>query len=213
MNKINYQKVLDKELEKIKASGRVPKLALHVCCAPCSSYCLTYLTDYFDIISFYYNPNIYPKEEFEKRLHEEERFVEEMPKVHHVDVVEGAWDNSRFNDLIKGMEDIPEGGKRCFVCYEMRLEKTAAYAAENGFDYFTTTLSLSPYKDSQKLNDIGRKVSMKYGIPYLYSDFKKKGGYQKSIELSREYGLYRQNFCGCVYSHRHDLVTLSHGLS
>ncbi len=205
MNKINYQKELDKILESIKQDNKQKKLALHVCCAPCSSYCLTYLTEYFDITCIYYNPNISPKEEFDKRYDELLRFSNEMKKINNIEVKEGTYDNDRFNELIRGLEDLPEGGKRCHLCYRMRLEYTAKYAKDNGFDFFTTTLSLSPYKDAEVLNRIGKELSDKYDIAYLYSDFKKKNGYKRSIELSKEYNLYRQDFCGCIYSHRHDL--------
>ncbi|MCR5624509.1 MAG: epoxyqueuosine reductase QueH [Lachnospiraceae bacterium] len=202
MNKINYQKELEKVLADIEGRGFVPTLAMHVCCAPCSSYCLEYLTKYFDITCIYYNPNISPKEEFDKRVNELRRLSNEMPFCHTVNIVEGKYDNDRFNEIVKGLEKEPEGGKRCHKCYRMRMEESAKYAKENNFDFFTTTLSISPLKDSQVLNQIGKELSDIYDIPYLYSDFKKKGGYLRSIELSREYDLYRQNFCGCVYSRR-----------
>ncbi|MEE3392631.1 MAG: epoxyqueuosine reductase QueH [Lachnospiraceae bacterium] len=212
MNKINYQKEMEsilKEVDKNAAEKGVrPRLALHVCCAPCSSWCLTVLKDHFDIDCVYYNPNISPEKEFEKRLGELERFTEEFPHEDRIRVIRGTYDNDAFNELIKGMEDLPEGGERCFACYRMRLEYTVKYALEHDCKFFTTTLSLSPYKNSQVLNEIGADLSKKYGIPYLYSDFKKKNGYKESIELSKEYGLYRQNYCGCVFSLRHDLIGL-----
>ncbi len=205
MNKVNYQKVLDQTIENIIQNNKVPKLLLHSCCAPCSSYCLEYLSKYFEITCFYYNPNITPEEEYNKRVVEQQRLISTMPFEKTVNFQAGSYEPEKFNEIIKGLEALPEGQERCFKCYRMRLESTAAYAKENGFDYFTTTLSLSPYKNADKLNEIGKELSEKYDIPYLYSDFKKKGGYLRSIELSKEYKLYRQDFCGCIYSKRHDL--------
>ena len=204
MNKINYQQELDKILQDITKKGEVPKLLMHSCCAPCSSYCLSYLAEYFAITIFYYNPNIAPESEYRKRVEEQKRLIRQLPVKHEISFVEGAYDNERFMDMAKGMEQVPEGGARCFKCYELRQRMTAQYAAENGFDYFTTTLSVSPHKNAQKLNEIGLKLQDEYGIKYLVSDFKKKGGYQKSIELSKEYELYRQNYCGCIYSKQSD---------
>ncbi len=199
--KINYRK----ELEKIIAAipeGTVPSLLLHSCCAPCSSYVLEYLSRYFRITVFYYNPNIYPEDEYYKRLAEQERFIKELPADNPVSFIGSEHLSERFYAAVKGMEQLPEGGERCFVCYRLRLEEAAAAAKDGGFDFFTTTLSISPMKNAQKLNEIGGELAEKYGVRYLYSDFKKNGGYQRSTELSRQYGIYRQNYCGCVFSVR-----------
>lgn len=198
MNKINYQKELDKIIDNL--NGEVPKLFLHSCCAPCSSYTLEYLSNYFDITVYYFNPNISPKAEFDKRYAEQKRLIEALPSKHPIKLVCGEYDYNDFLKIAKGYEDVPEGGERCFRCYRMRLESTAKLAKEQGFDFFCTTLSISPLKNSQKINEIGYEVAEKYGIKWLPSDFKKKEGYKRSIELSREYQLYRQNFCGCVFS-------------
>lgn len=198
MNKINYQKELDKITDSL--NGDVPKLFLHSCCAPCSSYTLEYLSNYFDIMVYYFNPNISPKAEFDKRYAEQKRLIEALPSKHPIKLVCGEYDYNDFLKIAKGYENVPEGGERCFRCYRMRLESTAKLAKEQGFDYFCTTLSISPLKNSQKINEIGYEVAEKYGIKWLPSDFKKKEGYKRSIELSREYQLYRQNFCGCVFS-------------
>lgn len=200
MNKINYQKQTDKIIDGIASSGKVPSLLLHSCCAPCSSYTLEYLSQYFDITVFYFNPNISPKTEFDKRLAEQKRLIEQMPSKNSIKLIAGDYDYGEFLSIAKGYEDVPEGGERCFRCYRMRLEKTAALAKENGFDYFCTTLSISPLKNSQIINEIGIETAEKYGVKWLESDFKKREGYKRSIELSRRYNLYRQNFCGCVYS-------------
>ena len=198
MNKINYQKELDKITDSL--NGDVPKLFLHSCCAPCSSYTLEYLSNYFDITVYYFNPSISPKAEFDKRYAEQKRLIEALPSKHPIKLVCGEYDYNDFLKIAKGYENVPEGGERCFRCYRMRLESTAKLAKEQGFDYFCTTLSISPLKNSQKINEIGYEVAEKYGIKWLPSDFKKKEGYKRSIELSREYQLYRQNFCGCVFS-------------
>lgn len=200
MNKINYQLQLDAIIADNQKAGRVPTLLMHSCCAPCSSYCLQYLAEYFHITILYYNPNISPKEEYEKRVAEQKRLLRELPVKYEVSFLEGTYDPDRFFEMAKGLEDVPEGGERCFRCYEMRQREAAVYAKEGGFDYFTTTLSVSPHKNAQKLNEIGLALEQEYGVRYLVSDFKKKGGYLRSIELSREYDLYRQNYCGCVYS-------------
>lgn len=200
MNKINYQLQLDAIIADNQKAGRVPTLLMHSCCAPCSSYCLQYLAEYFHITILYYNPNISPKEEYEKRVAEQKRLLRELPVRYEVSFMEGTYDPDRFFEMAKGLEDVPEGGERCFRCYEMRQREAAVYAKEGGFDYFTTTLSVSPHKNAQKLNEIGLALEQEYGVRYLVSDFKKKGGYLRSIELSREYDLYRQNYCGCVYS-------------
>jgi hypothetical protein len=202
---MNYQIELDKTLNEIVKNGNRPKLLLHACCAPCSSYCLEYLNKYFDITIYYYNPNISKEEEYLKRLNEEKRFVSSYPFTNEVKVVQGPYDNDKFEETIKGLEKEKEGGARCFKCYRLRLEESAKYAKENNFDYFTTTLTISPYKNSQVLNQIGDELKKEYGVKYLFSDFKKKNGYKRSIELSHEYNLYRQDYCGCVYSLRNKI--------
>jgi len=197
---MNYQVLLESEIDKIKEKGITPTLLLHSCCAPCSSYVLEYLTNYFKITIFYYNPNIYPYEEFNKRIEEQKRLIEELPVKNKVEFIEGNYDNDLYNSLIKGLENEKEGGARCPICYKLRLEETAKLAKEKGFDYFTTTLSISPYKNAQKLNEIGIELEKEYDVKYLYADFKKKNGYKRSIELSKQYNLYRQDYCGCIYS-------------
>lgn len=196
---INYGIALENELKKIKNSGLRPALLLHACCAPCSSYVLEYLHSYFDISLYYYNPNISPVSEFEFRAAELRRLVTEMG-FENIAVAVEEYENEEFFQMAKGMEELPEGGERCFKCYALRLEKTAEYAKNNGFDYFTTTLTISPYKNAAVLNEIGGELAEKYGVKYLFSDFKKNNGYKRSCELSRKYSLYRQNYCGCVYS-------------
>ena len=200
LNRVNYQLVLEQTIQKLEQEEKVPTLLLHSCCAPCSSYCLEYLSRYFQITVLYYNPNIFPKEEYAYRIAEQRRLVAESTYVHPVQVMGTAYEPEVFYDAIRGLEQIPEGGERCFACYELRLRKTAEVAKERGFDYFTTTLSISPLKNAAKLNEIGGRLSAEYGVSYLYSDFKKKNGYQRSVALSAAHGLYRQNFCGCVYS-------------
>lgn len=196
--KINYQLELDKTLDKITQKNIRPSLLLHSCCAPCSSYVLEYLTKYFEITVFYYNPNISPKEEYLHRVKEIQRLIKEMcPQVHFW---EGTYQPEKFYEIAKGLENEPERGVRCHKCYRLRLEESAILAKSQNFDYFTTTLSISPQKDAAVLNQIGKELSEKYHIPYLYSDFKKKNGYKRSIELSAEFHLYRQNFCGCIFS-------------
>ncbi len=199
MNKINFQKELEKIIDKIKDKGNRPRLLLHSCCAPCSSYVLEYLCKYFDITVFYYNPNIFPEKEHELRYEELKRLVHDM-KLNDVDVIYGGYDTSIFYKISKHLESEQEGGNRCFSCYNMRLMETAKIAKKDGFDYFTTTLTVSPYKNAFKLNEIGKNLSCVYGVPYLFSDFKKRNGYKRSIELSKKYSLYRQNYCGCIYS-------------
>ena len=202
----NYQKQLDAILEKIEkenGTGTGPKkLFLHSCCAPCSSYVLEYLSRYFLITVFYYNPNISPKEEYDMRVGELKRLIGQMKLENPVTFLAGRYEPEEFYEMARGMEDLPEGGKRCFCCYEMRLREAARMAAQGDFDYFTTTLSISPMKNAAWLNEIGQKYAQEYGIAYLPSDFKKRNGYKRSIELSREYELYRQNYCGCVFSKR-----------
>lgn len=198
----NFQKELDKIIEEIKCAGIVPSLLLHSCCAPCSSYVLEYLSQFFKITIFYYNPNIYPDEEFQKRAEEQIKFVKSLKSLNPISVVVGEYEKKRFYEVVRGLEKEPEGGARCHACFRLRLEESAKMAKAKGFDYFTTTLSISPLKDAAKLNDIGESVGSMYGVKYLPSDFKKKGGYQRSVQLSREYGLYRQKYCGCVFSVR-----------
>lgn len=200
--KQNYQKQLDRILNDILAEKKPKRLLLHSCCAPCSSYVLEYLSQYFDITVFYYNPNISPESEYRMRVEEQQRLINEMPLKHPVSFLEGEYLPESFYRMVKGLEAVPEGGKRCFLCYRMRLEESARIAKENGFDYFTTTLTISPLKNADKLNEIGQELASKYEIRFLPSDFKKKNGYKRSTELSREYGLYRQNYCGCVFSKR-----------
>lgn len=196
----NYQIVLDKIIEENQNKDFIPTLLLHSCCAPCSSYVLEYLSQYFKITVFYYNPNISSYEEYEKRKNEQQRFIRECNFKNNVSFIEWKYDNERYEDTIKGLENEKEGGSRCKKCYYLRMEETAKYAKEHHFDYFTTTLSISPYKNAAALNAIGEELSKKYNIEYLYSDFKKKNGYKRSIELSSIYNLYRQNYCGCKYS-------------
>lgn len=197
--KINYQMNLD---NLISSLDKVPRLLLHSCCAPCSSYCLEYLSRHFSITVLYYNPNIFPHGEFTKRAEEQRRLISEMTVKNPVELVVDDYDPNDFFSAVKGFEDCKEGGERCFVCYRLRLERAARYAAENNFDFFCSTLSISPLKNAQKLNEIGEELSEIYKVKNLPNDFKKKGGYLRSIELSREYGLYRQNYCGCVFSKR-----------
>ena len=198
--KINYQLEMEKEIRRIQNSGRRSRLLLHSCCAPCSSAVLERLTEIFDITVFFYNPNIAPEAEFTHRVEEQARFIAEMPKQGTIDLIRGEYDDKTFYALAKGLEDVSEGGERCTRCFRLRLGKTAQLAKEHQFDYFTTTLSISPLKDAQRLNAIGAELAQQFGVPYLFSDFKKKNGYRRSCELSAEYGLYRQDYCGCVYS-------------
>ncbi len=215
-NPRNYAKELDKVIERLGESGEGRrKVLLHSCCAPCSSYVMEYLREYFDLTVFYYNPNITEAEEYRKRAEEQKRLIAEYNRqtdkgdfagMHssrsagRIHILEGEYEPERFYGLAKGLETCPEGGERCFRCYRLRLEKTAEAAAELDFDYFTTTLTISPLKNAQKLNEIGEELAGKYGVEFLPSDFKKKDGYKRSVELSGQFGLYRQNYCGCVYS-------------
>lgn len=198
--KQNYQIILNKTLEEISASQKRPRLLLHACCAPCSSYVLEYLNSYFDITVYFYNPNITDKTEYYKRYAELERLIKELPHDGCISAEDGGMDSSAFFAIAKGLEDLPEGGERCFKCYRLRLEAAARAAKNGGYDYFTTTLSISPHKNASVLNETGAELSAEYGVEYLYSDFKKKNGYKRSCELSEEYGLYRQDYCGCIYS-------------
>jgi predicted adenine nucleotide alpha hydrolase (AANH) superfamily ATPase len=198
--KVNYQKKTDEVIRSLTADGAVPKLLLHSCCAPCSSYVLEYLSRYFELTVFYYNPNIFPAEEYEKRADELERLVSEMPFEHPVHVIRGSYEPERYYEAAKGLEEEKEGGARCVKCFELRLNEAARTAKEMGIPIFTTTLTISPLKNAELLNDIGEAAAARQGISFLPSDFKKRNGYLRSIELSKEYHLYRQNFCGCIYS-------------
>lgn len=200
MNKTNYQKLLD---DRIKSLGGVKKkLLLHSCCAPCSSACLEYLASYFDITVYYYNPNITAKEEYEHRVAEQQRLIRELSAdvAAEIKFAEGVYEPSVFLEAVKGFENCPEGGDRCCICFKLRLSSAGRYAAENGFDMFTTTLTISPLKNAQLLNELGLETAEECGVEYLTSDFKKKNGYKRSIELSAKYGLYRQDYCGCTFS-------------
>ncbi len=203
----NYSKELDKILNREENKGK--HLFLHSCCAPCSSYVLEYLRSFFKITVFYYNPNITEEDEYFKRAAEQKRLIAEfnrqlaegeMSQAYPITVVEGDYKRELFFERVKGLEKCPEGGERCFACYELRLRETARKAKEAGADYFTTTLTISPLKNAARLNEIGEGLADEYQVAFLPSDFKKKNGYKRSIELSREYGLYRQDYCGCIYS-------------
>ena len=205
----NYARELEKILEKEENRGK--RLFLHSCCAPCSSYVLEYLKSFFQITVFYYNPNITMEEEYCKRVAEQKRLIGEFnrqlengkaPDAYPIEVIEGDYQKALFFDLVKGLEHCKEGGERCFVCYELRLRETAIRAKESHANYFTTTLTISPLKNAGKINEIGERLAAEYDIPFLPSDFKKKDGYKRSIELSKEYHLYRQNYCGCIFSQK-----------
>ena len=196
----NYQKELEKLLDREQNEGRIPRLFLHACCAPCSSYVLEYLSQYFEITIFFYNPNIFPDEEYKKRAEELRRMIKEMEFIDPVKFEEGEYRPEDFFAMAKGLEEEAEGGRRCFACYRMRMEEAAKKAREGGYDYFTTTLSISPLKNAAKINEIGEELADIYEVEHLPSDFKKKDGYKRSIELSRQYNLYRQDYCGCVFS-------------
>ncbi|MBR3833758.1 MAG: epoxyqueuosine reductase QueH [Lachnospiraceae bacterium] len=181
---------------------RKPKLLLHVCCAPCSSHVLELLSNEYDITVYFYNPNITDNDEYDKRFGELERFVGEAPFAMDVKTVDGGYDSKIFFEMSKGMEELPERGARCYQCYKLRMEEAARYAQLNGYDVFTTSLSISPHKNANWINEIGALCQEKYGVDYMYSDFKKKNGYARSIQLSKEYSLYRQDYCGCIFSKR-----------
>ncbi len=212
MNRRNYQKELDRILDRTAAAssadGALPRLLLHACCAPCSSYVLEYLSGYFEITVFFFNPNMDSPEEYARRASEEKRLIAEMPLKHKVDYLEGAYRPETFYGAVRGLEKEPEGGARCGKCFELRLSETARQARQGGYDYFTTSLTISPLKNADVLNAIGERLGEEYGVAYLTSDFKKRDGYKRSIELSKQYGLYRQNYCGCVFS-RQDKAVLS----
>jgi len=194
---MNYQVEMEKTINNL---DYVPTLLLHVCCAPCSSYVLSVLAKYFKIDIVYYNPNINTKEEYDKRLEELKRLINTVKYSNSVSIINCTYNNMDFYNVVKGLESEPEGGKRCYECYKLRLDYTAKTAKELGYDYFTTSLSISPYKNANWLNEIGINLENKYGIKYLVADFKKKNGYKTSIELSKKYNLYRQDYCGCIYS-------------
>ncbi|MFV0344406.1 MAG: epoxyqueuosine reductase QueH [Anaerocolumna sp.] len=196
----NFQKELDKIIQNLTDQGRTPSLLLHSCCAPCSSYVLEYLSNYFHITIFYYNPNISSLAEYDRRVIEQQRLIQELPVKHPIKFILGNYEPQLFYEMAKGMETLPEGGARCENCYEMRLRETAFLAKEKRYDYFTTTLSISPHKNASKLNEIGEHLAMEFNISYLCSDFKKKNGYKRSTELSKEFKLYRQDYCGCIFS-------------
>jgi hypothetical protein len=193
----NYQLKLDSILENLNGTK---KLLMHACCAPCSSYCIEYLSNYFEITILYYNPNIYPDSEYQRRLNELKEFLPKRTYKNKVSLVEDTYNQEEYNNSIKGLEELGEKSKRCYECYKLRMERAAKYAKEHNYDYFTTTLSISPYKISKWINEIGEELSNKYDIDYLYADFKKRNGYKRSLELSKEYNLYRQDYCGCIYS-------------
>lgn len=199
--KINYQKLCEEEISKASAGERVPSVLLHSCCAPCSSYCIEYLSQYFRVTVFYYNPNIYPDSEYYHRVKEQQEFINRFPAKYPVGFIEGDFDTQEFYKAAKGLEQEPERGARCTECFKLRLGRTAEVASEKRFDYFTSTLTISPMKDAALLNQIGSEMGEVHGVKWLPSDFKKKNGYLRSCELSREYGIYRQDYCGCVFSY------------
>lgn len=199
----SYYKLCLKELENIKEPK---KILLHSCCAPCSSHVITFLTNYFDITILYYNPNIAPIEEYNKRKEEQIRLINTIDTANRLDIIDCDYDNDIYESKIKGYEECPERGARCTICYELRMRKTAEIAKNNNYDYFCTTLSVSPYKNANLINQIGEKLAKEFNIKWLYSDFKKADGYKKSIELSKKYNLYRQDYCGCIYSKRKNIM-------
>ena len=195
-----YQALLDNILTNIEQENITPTLLLHSCCAPCSSYTLEYLSKYFKITILYYNPNIYPEEEFNKRQNEQKEFIKKIKTKNPVNLIETKYEPENFYDMARGLENLKEGDIRCYKCYKLRMEEAALVAKQKGFDYFTTTLSISPYKNATWINEIGEELEQKYQVKYLYTDLKKKNGYKRSIELSHVYNLYRQDYCGCIYS-------------
>ncbi len=202
MNRRNYQKELEQLILGLDPEAEAPTLLLHCCCAPCSSYVLEYLSAYFRITVLYYNPNIYPESEYGVRAEEQRRLIAALPTRYPVNFTEGAYVPADFYRCARGMEQLPEGGERCFACYRLRLEEAAKTAKEKGCSYFASTLSISPLKNAEKLNEIGEQLAREYQVRWLPNDFKKKDGYKRSTELAREYGMYRQDYCGCVYSLR-----------
>ena len=198
----SYYKLSLQQLEKL---GTKKKLLLHSCCAPCSSWVITFLTNYFDITILYYNPNISPIEEYNKRKQEQIRLIKEIDKKNKLDIIDCDYDNNIYEEKIKGYEECPEKGARCTICFNLRLKKTAQIAKEKSYDYFCSTLTVSPYKNANLINQIGEELGKEYNINWLYSDFKKQNGYKNSIELSKKYNLYRQDYCGCIYSQRKNI--------
>lgn len=194
--KINYHKQMETEIERVKSLGEKPTLLLHSCCAPCSTRALSVLKGVFSVTVFYYNPSIYPIAEYDKRLEEQKKLC----KMLEIPLIEGEFTPEKFYSAVKGLENLPEGDKRCKICLADRLSVTAQTAKEKGFEYFTTTLTTSPLKDAEFINETGKTLSKNYGVKFLESDFKKKDGYLESIRLSKEYSLYRQNYCGCEFS-------------
>lgn len=192
--------IYEKEMEELNSLKSVKKLLLHSCCAPCSSHVISFLTKYFDITILYYNPNISPRSEYEKRKQEQIKLLDMIETKNKLDYIDCDYDNDLYNEKVKGYESCKERGERCTICFNLRLQKTALLAKENNYDYFCTTLSVSPYKNSKLINEIGEKLEKEYNVKWLYSDFKKDNGYKNSIELSKKYGLYRQDYCGCIYS-------------
>ncbi len=200
--KINYQLLCDRQIEEMTSGGKVPKLLLHSCCGPCSSYVLEYLTRFFDVTVLFYNPNIFPETEFEKRLAAQREVIEKLETPRAVGIICNAYDHSEFQKRISGLESEREGGGRCEVCFRLRLQEAARIAREKGFDCFATTLSVSPHKNAELLNSIGNELSASFEIQFLVADFKKREGYKRSVELSRMFGIYRQEYCGCEFSAR-----------
>ncbi len=196
---MNYDLEMEKQMSNLKEGDN---LLLHACCAPCSTACLERLANFFKVTIFYYNPNITDEIEYKKRIEEIKKLLTLINPKYKVELLEGSYEPNKFFEMAKGLEKEPERGKRCYKCYHLRLEETARVAEELGFDYFCTTLTLSPHKNATWLNEIGEELDQQYKPTYLYSDFKKKEGYKRSIELSKEYNLYRQDYCGCVYSKR-----------
>lgn len=192
--------IYEKEMEELNSLKSVKKLLLHSCCAPCSSHVISFLTKYFDITILYYNPNISPRSEYEKRKQEQIKLLDMIETKNKLDYIDCDYDNDLYNEKVKGYESCKERGERCTICFNLRLQKTALLAKENNYDYFCTTLSVSSYKNSKLINEIGEKLEKEYNVKWLYSDFKKDNGYKNSIELSKKYGLYRQDYCGCIYS-------------
>ncbi|MDR0314454.1 MAG: epoxyqueuosine reductase QueH [Oscillospiraceae bacterium] len=200
IEKPNYQNEFEKITDNIEKTGTRPRLLLHSCCAPCSSYVISYVANWFDVTVIYYNPNIFPKEEYEKRKAEQIRLIKELGYNVEIKFMDSDYDTDKFKEMERQFEDEPQGGLRCFHCYRLRLEKTAAEAKAGKFDYFGTTLTVSPHKSARVLNQVGKECEQIYGVKFMYSDFKKKDGFKKSIELSCKYKLYRQNYCGCESS-------------
>ena len=202
MNRRNYQREMEDVICHLQQAGQIPRLLLHSCCAPCSTHVLDTLSPYFSLTVLYYNPNLDSLKEAQKRAEEQKRLIATMPAKNPIAYLEGCYEPEKFYQTVKGHEQDLEGGERCFLCYRLRLEETARRAREGGYHYFTTTLSVSPLKNAERLNTIGEELAQTYGVPYLCSDFKKKNGYLHSIELSKQYCLYRQNYCGCIFSKR-----------